>query len=160
MMSRILRVLGLTALFTVTTCAVLLLIMLLGGFLHDWNLGWGFHRSGQRLVSYLQLFAYATRSSAFAAPPIWITAAGALYLLAQGAVSSGAIWRTVRASIGLTLGWFALAFVERSLWPALAQTMSPFDRPLLSAPLFLYILAAPWLLGRLERRGPVKISEV
>lgn len=56
------------------------------------------------------------------------------------------------------MGCCALAAVERAVWPALAQTNSPFDRPLLSAPLFLYILAAPWLIGRLERRNERKTS--
>lgn len=154
MMLRALRFLGLTALFTVTASAALLLFISVGMVIGELSY-WGLRQLGKRLIwSWLILAHVPIR--VFAPELAWIAAAGALYLVGREPVSSGAGWRTVRASVGLTLGFYALVRMEIILLPALARTASPFDRPLLSAPVFVYCLVAPWVFGRLERRGQMK----
>ena len=149
-MSRVLRFLGLAALFAVTTCVVVLLSTLVAMIIHEWA-DWGLHQLGHRVVESLRILAFARLS--LLVPVIWIAAAALLYLVALGPATGGTPWRTLGAAVGLSLGWYALLNVERLLSPALGQTVTPFDRPLLSAPLLLYVIVAPWVLGRRGRRS-------
>jgi hypothetical protein len=77
---RVLRFPGLTALFTVTVCAALLLSMSVGMLIAEWA-GWGLHEIGNRLVWSWLAVAHAPFGLLMAVLA-WIAAAGALYILA------------------------------------------------------------------------------
>ncbi len=77
MMLRALRFLGLTALFTVTASAALLLFISVGMVIGELSY-WGLHQLGKRLIwSWLILAHVPIR--VFAPELAWIAAAGALY---------------------------------------------------------------------------------
>ena len=153
-MIRTLRSLGLSAVYTVTVAASLLVVMTLGAFVREpqnWRL-FGFQLRQELLIlTHLP-------SGYFVDPLIWIAAGAALYLVALGNPPRRSLARTARAAVLLVCGFYALVLTEEFFWPALRQTMSPFDHPLLSAPPLLYCLLAPWLLGRQHRRNQAKAT--
>lgn len=81
MIFRILRFVGLTALFTVTACVVWLLVGIVVTFSAEWAAGWSVRQSTQNVVwlseGFVQVLAQVSLGR-LVAPLAWIAAAGAL----------------------------------------------------------------------------------
>ena len=84
----------------------------------------------------------------------WAALTGLLFAFGAGPRPARPLMRLLALISGtlVPVGLFLLGGLMGHLWPELRDTDGPFDRPLLSLPLLVYGLAAPWLLGRLARR--------
>jgi len=86
----------------------------------------------------------------------WAALTGALFALGVGTGPTRAYpcWFAVAAGAFVPICLVLLGQAMGLLWPEIRDTTGPFDRPLLSLPLLLYGLGAPWLLGRWARIAP------
>ena len=84
---------------------------------------------------------------------LWIAFCAVVFVVGFGSHPRRRFGLAILSGALLPIGFGVLAAVEGRLWPALRDTTSPLDRPLLSLPLLVYCVAASWLLGRLGRAG-------
>lgn len=112
MMPRALRFLALTALFAVTGLAAMLVLFSVETAIGELPY-WGLHQLGRRLIWFWLILAHAPLRG-LVSPLAWISVSGALYLLGREPLQTSAVWRTVRAALGLSLGLCAL--VPTSRW--------------------------------------------
>ena len=84
---------------------------------------------------------------------LWIAFCAVLFVVGFGGHPRRRFGLAILSGALLPIGFWLLAMIEGRVWPALRDTTSPLDRPLLSLPLLLYCVAASWLLGRLGRAG-------
>ena len=84
---------------------------------------------------------------------LWAAVSGVMFLLGVGRLVSMSRAR-LAALIGGAIGpWviLGLAQVEGHFWPSLRDTSGPLDRPLMTLPMLVCALLAPWLAGRAAR---------
>jgi hypothetical protein len=92
----------------------------------------------------------------------WAALTGALFALGFG---SGAVLRRTRcfavlSGVIVPVGMVLLGGVIGRLWPEFRETTGPFDQPLLTLPLIIYGVTAPWLLGRLARPSAAAVQSI